>query len=82
MTILVRPLSVAACCLALLGGCAAPFPTASPGRPAPSATAAPPSATTPTASEPETVDASPAPPVEQCLDAAAALSLEAWIGQL
>jgi beta-N-acetylhexosaminidase len=82
MTILVRPLSVAACCLALLGGCAAPFPTASPGRPAPSATTAPPSATTPTASEPETAEASTTPPVAQCLDAAAALSLEARIGQL
>lgn len=82
MTIRLRSLSVAACCLALLGGCAASVPTLAPSTLPPTTTAPPTSATTPTASEPETTDASPTPPLEQCLDDAAALSLEARIGQL
>ena len=80
--VLLGRLSVAACCVALLAGCAAPLPT-TPTRSLPPVTTAPP-ATTAAAepSEPASPSATPTTGLEQCQDEAAALSLEARIGQL
>ena len=85
MTFPMRRLSVAACCLALLGGCSAPLPSAAPTSSPPPATTAPPSsavASEPESEAPSATPTTPTTPAEQCLDAAAGLSLEARIGQL
>ncbi|HEX5335958.1 MAG TPA: glycoside hydrolase family 3 N-terminal domain-containing protein [Propionicimonas sp.] len=74
-----RRLLVIACCL-VVGGCAAPVPTSAPTRTLP-ATTAPPSTTAapaPSATEAPTATAA----TEPCLEDAAALSLDARIGQL
>ena len=74
-------LTVAWCCIVLLAGCAAPVPTVTPVHtPLPATTAPPPSTAAPAPSETEPPSATAA--VEPCLDNAAALSLDARIGQL
>jgi len=74
-------LSVAVCCIVLLAGCAAPVPTAAPTRTLSSATTAPP-ASTPAPAPSETPAPSATATIEPCQDDAAALSLDAQIGQL
>ena len=76
-----RRLTIAACCLVLLSGCAAPVPTVTPVHtPVPATT--PPPASTPAPAPSETEPPSATAAVEPCLDDAAALSLDARIGQL
>ncbi|HEY3340178.1 MAG TPA: glycoside hydrolase family 3 N-terminal domain-containing protein [Propionicimonas sp.] len=79
----VRPhrLSVAASCLVLLAGCAAPIPSATPSRARPPATTTAP-ATTAAPAPSQSATPTATAPIEACQDDAAALSLEAQIGQL
>jgi len=74
-----RRLLVIACCLVLCG-CAAPVPTAAPTRTLPATTAPPATTAAPAPSETEAPTATAA--TEPCLEDAAALSLDARIGQL
>jgi len=74
-----RRLLVIACCL-VVGGCAAPVPTAAPTRTLPATTAPPSTTAAPAPSETEAPTATAA--TEPCLEDAAALSLDARIGQL